>query len=51
MDEKRALVASIVRLFYSFIDKGSRDATFDLTRVGVCTYVTLPPSPLPTPKV
>lgn len=39
-------MASIVRLFYSFIDKSSRDATFDLTRVGVCTYVTLPPQSL-----
>lgn len=37
----RALAASILRFIFSTINRGSRDATFDLTRVGVCTYVIL----------
>lgn len=35
-------MASIIRLVYGTIDRVSRDATFDLTRVGVCTCVCLP---------
>ena len=34
-------MASIIRLVYGTINRVSRDATFDLTRVGVCTYVAL----------
>lgn len=34
-----ALAASILRFVFSDINRGSHDATFDLTRVGVCTYV------------
>ena len=35
----RALAASILRFIYSTINRGSHDATFDLTRVGVSTCV------------
>lgn len=35
----RALAASILRFVFSAINRGSHDATFDLTRVGVCTCV------------
>lgn len=34
-----ALAASILRFVFSTINRGSHDATFDLTRVGVCTWV------------
>lgn len=35
----RALAASILRFVFSTINRGSHDATFDLTLVGVCTCV------------
>lgn len=38
-ENSRALAASILRFVFSAINRGSHDATFDLTRVGVCTCV------------